>query len=283
MSKAESQFVVQSIATSAATMTRMRSEVALPDSADIPQRDAASIIVQLRSFASHSLWRDGKHVFSGGHREGALAITDLRDGWRCHHGSAFDNVRLRVEHQTLQKLARDLGIGRPVSLVNPAGAQDPVLLSLARALLPSLEYPERGDRLFLDHVVGACLTHVLRAYGGGLDPGRRRPRLTSRQEVRAKEILAAHLLGNISIDEVAAQCNLSRSYFIRAFRETTGQTPYQWLIERRIDLVKDLLGGPMSILKIAVDCGFADQSHLTRVFKQVTGLTPAKWRRLSEK
>lgn len=261
----------------------MRSSVALPVRKEIPQEEAATVIVQLRPFASHSLWRGGKHIFSGGYEEGALSITDLRDGWHCLHGSAFDNLRLRVDHQMIRSFARELGISRSVSLRNPTGAPDPVMFHLARALLPALKSSECNDLLFLDHVVGACLTHVLRAYGGGFELGKQSPQLTPTQEALAREILAAHFRGNISIDEVAAQCNLSRSYFIRAFRNTTGKTPYQWLIERRMDAVKDYLRGPMPILKIAIEVGFVDQSHLTRVFKQVTGMTPAEWRKMNGK
>ncbi|WP_439687165.1 helix-turn-helix domain-containing protein [Cupriavidus oxalaticus] len=73
-----------------------------------------------------------------------------------------------------------------------------------------------------------------------------------------------------------------RSHFIRAFCHTTGKTPYQWLLERRIEVVKASLRGPASIAKIASDCGFADQSHMTRVFRRLTGMTPAGWRKLND-
>ncbi|CAG9185536.1 HTH-type transcriptional activator RhaR [Cupriavidus laharis] len=274
---------IRSITASSATIVRMRSDVALPPGPALPNEDAASIIVQLRPFESLALWRGGRSFFNGGYDRGGLAITDLCDTWRCHHGSAFDNLRMRVERRVLQDFARELGVRGPVSLSNPAGSVDPVIFNLAQALLPSLDGPEQRQRLFLDQMVGAFLIHILQAYGSAAASGRHRPRLTPRQEALAKEILSAHLPGNISVDEVAAQCNLSRSHFIRAFCNSTGKTPYQWLTERRIEVVKNCLAaGTVPISMIAAECGFVDQSHLTRVFKRVTGVTPADWRKRND-
>lgn len=282
MSPPEPLPIIRSLASSSATIVRTRSDVALPPGPSLPNQPAASIIVQLRRFESLALYRDGRPVFNGAYEQGAVAVTDLHDTWRCHHGSAFDNLRLRVEHSVLHGFAREIGVRGPVSLSNPSGAVDAVMLHLAQALLPAMNTPGEGQRLFVDQVVGALLIHTLHAYGGAVASGKRMPKLTPRQEALAKEVLAAHLSGNISIDEVAAQCSLSRSHFIRAFCHTTGKTPYQWLLERRIEVVKASLRGPAPIAKIASDCGFADQSHMTRVFRRLTGMTPAGWRKLND-
>lgn len=93
-------------------------------------------------------------------------------------------------------------------------------------------------------------------------------------------MLLAKTHGNVSIEEIANACNLSRSYFIRAFRETTDRTPHQWLLEHRIDRARDLLKhSDLSLSEIAVACGFSDQSHFTRTFSQMIGTPPGSWRR----
>jgi AraC-like DNA-binding protein len=99
-------------------------------------------------------------------------------------------------------------------------------------------------------------------------------------ETRAKDMLLAKAQGNASIEEIANACNLSRSYFIRAFRETTHRTPHQWLLEQRIDRARDLLKhSDSSLTEIAMTCGFSDQSHFTRTFSQLVGMPPGMWRR----
>jgi len=99
------------------------------------------------------------------------------------------------------------------------------------------------------------------------------------QVSRAQEYLATHLGTSISVDDVAAVCGLSRAYFTSAFRRATGETPHLCLLRFRIERAKTLLTGPLTIADIALECGFADQSHLTRAFAKQIGITPGVWRR----
>jgi AraC-like DNA-binding protein len=93
-------------------------------------------------------------------------------------------------------------------------------------------------------------------------------------------LLAGHLDGDILVGDVAAACGMSRSSFMRGFRETTGTTPMQWLTRLRIETAKKLLGdSELSLAEIGARCGFADQSHFTRVFSARTGVSPGAWRR----
>src|SRR5205814_1630136 len=67
----------------------------------------------------------------------------------------------------------------------------------------------------------------------------------------------------------------SPCHFARMFRRTTGKTPHQYAIGRRVECARRLLeAGELSIAAIAIDTGFASQSHLTEVFRRVTGVTP---------
>jgi AraC family transcriptional regulator len=124
-------------------------------------------------------------------------------------------------------------------------------------------------------------TYLIEQYGGAASRSPRRNRRLSRlHEARAKEMLLGSLDGKLSITDIAQACSLSRSYFTRAFQETTGQTPHQWLMKQRVDMAcAQLAQGAQSLADIAAGCGFADQSHFTRVFTQHMGTPPGSWRR----
>lgn len=65
-----------------------------------------------------------------------------------------------------------------------------------------------------------------------------------------------------SIGVVAEMLGLSRSSFFIAFRNATGCAPYQWLLARRIEQARQLLRTTdLPLAEIALECGFADQSH----------------------
>jgi AraC family transcriptional regulator len=163
----------------------------------------------------------------------------------------------------------------------PQGAFDPIVHHLGQTLLSSLERPHHAPKIFLDYVLQAMNCHFVCSYCGvRIWAPQSRGGLSPRQMRRATELLAAHLDGNIALQQVAEACELSVSHFARAFKQTFRRPPYKWLIERRVDRARDLMThSRLSLADIAAQCGFADQSALNRSFKQIHGVTPGTWRR----
>jgi len=84
----------------------------------------------------------------------------------------------------------------------------------------------------------------------------------------------------IALHELAAVSRLSTSHFSAAFKISFGLPPHAYLIERRVAFAKTrMLTSDAPLSEIALDCGFADQAHLSRVFRRVTGMPPNVWRR----
>lgn len=118
-----------------------------------------------------------------------------------------------------------------------------------------------------------------RLRGAALAAGPRRPALTTWQVNLAKSLLTSRLSQQVTISEVAGACRLSRCYFTKAFTESVGTAPYTWLIERRIERSCSLIAGStMPLSQIALECGFADQSHFSKAFVKQIGIAPARWR-----
>ena len=262
------------------TVTRLRYDRDdLPPTPPSEQHDAFSVIMQLKDFRMHRLWKGGVLLHEGGYTQGTLAITDMREQWRCQHLSPFDNIRFHIPFSFLRSSLAELGQPMFSGFECRAGARDEVILGLSQALLPALANPRQASQLFLEQMGLAVLTHLYQAYGGHQAPIIKKGVLAPWQQKRATEFLAAHVDAQISIGDLAETCALSRSYFNKAFKETFGKTPYRWLIEYRVARAKDLLMSDASIAEIAVSCGFADQSHMTRTFSDITGEPPGYWRR----
>jgi AraC family transcriptional regulator len=97
---------------------------------------------------------------------------------------------------------------------------------------------------------------------------------------RVSEYIDAHLAEDIQLLALSDLVKLSRSYFSRAFKKSTGLAPHQWLLRARIAKAKQLmLEGDRPLALIAVGVGFADQAHFTRTFGRAVGESPAVWRR----
>lgn len=144
-----------------------------------------------------------------------------------------------------------------------------MLANVARALVPALEKPDEANALFVDQMTTAIGTYLVQSYGGRpMKASDKSQRLSRSHQDLAKSLLLENLDSNVSISAVAQVCNLSRGYFIRAFRETTGMTPYQWVLRERIDRARDLLRTSNTPLaEVAIACGFADQS-ISRAFSR---------------
>ena len=90
----------------------------------------------------------------------------------------------------------------------------------------------------------------------------------------------AHLDRTIRNEDLAALVRLNPSHFGRAFRSSFGEPPHEYVIRRRVERAQGLmLSTAASLSDIALDCGLADQSHLTRLFRRVVGESPRAWRR----
>jgi AraC-like DNA-binding protein len=195
----------------------------------------------------------------------------------------FHAVDLYIPRRSLDALAEDANASAIDELRHEPGTalQDPVARHLLLAIRPALATPGHASELFVDHLAMALATHLAHTYGG------MRPRPHSKlgalarwQERRAKELLAANLTGGIALADLAKACELSIRQFTRAFRASTGMSPHRWLLQLRIDKAKALLASPRRMLSdVALDCGFADQSHFTRVFRRSVGLSPGAWQR----
>jgi AraC family transcriptional regulator len=104
--------------------------------------------------------------------------------------------------------------------------------------------------------------------------------LTRWQLRRVTDYVEENLKFTIRTSDVAARAGLSTSYFFHAFRCTVGESPYAYVVRRRIERAQELMlltEKPLS--EIALDCGLTDQPHLTRLFRRLVGASPAAWRR----
>jgi len=146
------------------------------------------------------------------------------------------------------------------------------LLSDVRALADGGE-SSAGEELAL-RMAGAAF----RLAHGGSDL-----RVNSRDERRMTEVVRSieeRLTEPLSIATLAREVGMSRYHFLRTFRRTIGETPYRYVLSRRLVVVaKRLSSTSDNILDTALACGFGDLSEFTRRFRARFGVTPAMYRR----
>jgi AraC family transcriptional regulator len=94
-------------------------------------------------------------------------------------------------------------------------------------------------------------------------------------------MIDATLDARLTIEVLAREVGLSPAHFARAFKETLGRAPHQYLLALRLERARRLIEtSQQSLSEIAQRTGFADQAHLTRLFKRAFGTTPGALSRI---
>lgn len=95
----------------------------------------------------------------------------------------------------------------------------------------------------------------------------------------ALSFIREHFMESVSLGDLAAQCNMSPSHFIRSFDRYTGRTPHEYLLAYRLRQAKRLLlTTSLSVEQIAEACGFNSASHFARAFRKGSGMSPSAFR-----
>lgn len=107
------------------------------------------------------------------------------------------------------------------------------------------------------------------------------------QQVRAVRVACACVEqdygGNITLEHVARQVNLSPDYFSRLFKKETGRNFTEYVTGVRMDHARELLrSSAMNVSEIAYAVGFSDVQYFSKAFKKVVGVKPTEYRKLHQ-
>lgn len=97
--------------------------------------------------------------------------------------------------------------------------------------------------------------------------------------LQAIEYIDRNYKEDIKLEDISNAVGLTPVYLHKLFLKTTGQTPHQLLLEKRLTMAKKLLAGSdMSLVNVAAESGFSSQSYFNAVFKKHCGVTPLTFR-----
>ena len=192
-----------------------------------------------------------------------------------------ESIIFTIEPSTLERVAIENDCLSPsrVELKPIIYDQDPKLDFFARSFCEEITRNAVGTKLFTESIANLFLIHLLRNYCT-FTPKLRQERggLSPRKLQQAVNYIQDNLAEDISLQVIATELNMSRYYFCRLFKKSTGITPHQYLIKSRIERAKELLSRKhQSIADVALQVGFTNQSHFTKHFKKLVGIAPKRF------
>ncbi|KAB2920375.1 MAG: helix-turn-helix transcriptional regulator [Hyphomicrobiaceae bacterium] len=166
---------------------------------------------------------------------------------------------------------------RSVEIVPQFVIRDLVLERVAHQLLKAVSEPGAGSRLLTETIAQALAAHLIAAHTNLERGGRPHPIAPSKLK-RAEDFIQANIESDMSLQDIADAAGMSLFHFAKAFKQATGRTPHQYVIEQRVRQARALLHDTsLSIGQVASAVGFS-HSHFTAVFARHMGMTPRKFR-----
>ena len=159
---------------------------------------------------------------------------------------------------------------------------DPLLEQLAIAITNALRDGSAEDGIYIDTVAQMMAVHLARSHSSRSRPVRILPvrPLSGWKMRRVIEYIEDNLEGDLSLQAMAAEVDISPLYLARAFKSAVGQSPHQYVLARRIERAKELLRNTdLPVVDVALSSGFSSQSHLSHWFIRQVGVSPAVYRR----
>lgn len=161
-------------------------------------------------------------------------------------------------------------------------ADDVIVEHLMDALALELRGGNPHGSAFLQTIVCALIQHALR--GPAARAEGRRGGLSPAQLRQALEVIEARLTERPSLVDLAASLEVSTRYFCRAFRASTGLSPHQFILQRRVERARALIEqGELSLSEAAIASGFVDHSQMATTFRNILHAPPSHFRRSTRK
>jgi AraC family transcriptional regulator len=217
---------------------------------------------------------EGRCTQACGHRTwtGRPSILTIFPAGLAHanhwHGPGGRVLHVELARPWLERLR-----GRTAVLDRPADYEGGLPVWLARRLLDECRRPDDASPLAAEGLVLELLAECSRSPVGA--PDARPPRWLE----HARELLRDRFAEALTLGDVAAAAGVSADHLARSFRRFQGCTVGEYVRRLRVEFAcRRLAAAEVPLVQVALEAGFADQSHFTKTFKRHTGMTPASFR-----
>jgi AraC-like DNA-binding protein len=164
--------------------------------------------------------------------------------------------------------------GQHYELKAQNGVVDQVLAHITQALIATMMDARSYSAEVADRLIRTFVYTLAKRHGqpkpacqrGGIAPAQLRALLAW---------LEKNLHNPITVRDMASRVGISAAHFSREFKRSMGHTPWDYVVDQRLDRAVRCLEAGIPVSITALRCGFSDQSHLCRLFKQKYGVTPS--------
>jgi len=156
------------------------------------------------------------------------------------------------------------------------------LISYTNLFIKEFQNKHSGYEFILQSITLQIVIHLLRHCKSNIKLSELQKNHSKKDNInKVIDFLKSAYNYDFSLQQLSSIANLSPYHFLRIFKAETGKTPYNYLMDIKIENCKELLKGDQySITEIALACGFNSPSHFSSVFKKRVGVTPSAYKEM---
>ncbi len=214
-------------------------------------------------------------------KKGSLLVVEP---WQKVYGLPNENVKqgkyihIAVNKDFFRKVAAETAGGKVFQFIRAHHTYSEQVLDLIGNLQREIMNHGETCGLMVESICAQLVIQLIRDLnaedGGNINRvGKDNPYID-----KAIEFMQEYYSANIKISDICNLIYLSPSHFKRVFKESTGQTPYQYLMEIRLHKAKELLRKKEHTMEeVARMCGFVNSGHFSTVFKRNMNMSPKEY------
>lgn len=155
------------------------------------------------------------------------------------------------------------------------------IADLIEGILKELTAKQKEYKMMARAMLTDIMIILIRDFGyNDIDENTKKSSSNVKAVRKAMDYVIKHLTEKLTLEDIAANSGMSRSRFSTVFKETMGITLWDYICEKRIELVmkKIELNEDKSMMDIALECGFNNTANFNKAFKKQTGGTPKDYK-----
>jgi AraC family transcriptional regulator len=242
--------------------------------------DKHHIIVPLAGSFEASMLTIGGYSSHRKKTVGHTSIVPAGQQYFAYWKEEVEDVAIHLDPDFIARSAGELVKTDRVDIITACEGSDPLIHQISVALAAEVDAGAPAGSIYAESLVNTLVAHLLRHYSTASDRFQLQfGGLPKHKLRRVIEFMDENLEHDLTLAELAEVAELSPFHFARSFKQTTGSTPIQFLMQRRIDFARRLLvESELPIVEIGLRAGFKNQSHFATLFRKITAMTPKAYR-----
>lgn len=190
-------------------------------------------------------------------------------------------LSIQIDRDFVQGTARAALGKKIVSFSNEGIVLDDQLRFLIRTFQEESKKKQAGYEFVLDNLTNLIIVNILRkTHSNQAEEVLETKNFYKKNIYQAIEYLQDNYASDYSLYDLARVANFSPYHFIRVFKAQTGKTPYEYLLDLKMERARELLEKTdMTVTEMCYMCGFRNLNHFTSVFKRKFGISPSDYRK----